>query len=134
MNYFENASDINSLRSEYKRLSKELHPDVGGCEEKFKEMQAQYLKMLKNFQKPDTPDLQIIKEYIIKGIDHPLFDDIILPYILKGKEKASTILSNHKNLINFFVKDEVEREFWYEFIKENIENLDVKQLLRKILS
>ena len=40
--YFEDCDSIDEVRSRYKILAKELHPDVGGNSQEFAEMHAQY--------------------------------------------------------------------------------------------
>ena len=41
-NYFKNVATAEELKKAYRDLARELHPDLGGDEEKFKEMQAEY--------------------------------------------------------------------------------------------
>lgn len=40
--YFDDCSDLESAKERYKRLAKELHPDVGGDSAEFSEMKRQY--------------------------------------------------------------------------------------------
>ncbi len=40
--YFAECTDKEQVREKYKKLAKELHPDVGGDSEQFKEMKRQY--------------------------------------------------------------------------------------------
>lgn len=46
--YFQDINSKEELRKEYKRLSKLLHPDLGGTEEKFKEMLNEYQEKTKH--------------------------------------------------------------------------------------
>ena len=38
MKYFNDIKDIKDLKKRYKKLARELHPDLGGSEEEFKAM------------------------------------------------------------------------------------------------
>lgn len=40
--FFESCVDENDVRATYRKLSKELHPDVGGSVDEFSELQRQY--------------------------------------------------------------------------------------------
>lgn len=42
MKYFNDIKDIKDLKKRYKKLARELHPDLGGSEEDFKAMGAEY--------------------------------------------------------------------------------------------
>lgn len=46
--YFQNINSKEELRKEYKRLSKKLHPDLGGSEEEFKKMLNEYQEKMKH--------------------------------------------------------------------------------------
>lgn len=47
--YF-NASTLNDLKSQYRKLAFHLHPDVGGDAKRFSEMQAEYEKLFLRFK------------------------------------------------------------------------------------
>ena len=44
--YFTDCTDKEQVRQRYKKLAKELHPDVGGDEKEFQEMKRQYEQRL----------------------------------------------------------------------------------------
>ena len=48
--YFENVETIADLKKEYKRLAMELHPDLGGNEEEFKQMASEYEQIFKDIK------------------------------------------------------------------------------------
>ena len=57
MKYFNNISNLNELRSEYKKLIKEYHPDNGGSVEITQEINNEYeilFNQLKNKSETDT--------------------------------------------------------------------------------
>lgn len=47
MSYFENCKNIDEAKKQYKILAKQMHPDQGGDDELFKELQKQYENFLK---------------------------------------------------------------------------------------
>ena len=54
MRYFTNCRTAEQAKAEYKRLAKELHPDNGGDEEQFKEMQAEFTELWKRIKNIHT--------------------------------------------------------------------------------
>lgn len=45
-------ADLSEIRRVYRRLARENHPDAGGDEERFKQINAAYLRLLSNPQSP----------------------------------------------------------------------------------
>ena len=50
MSYFQNITDADTLKAEYRRLCKELHPDKGGSNAEFLAMQIEYNQRLKEIE------------------------------------------------------------------------------------
>ena len=50
MQYFQNITDADTLKAEYRRLCKELHPDKGGSNAEFLAMQNEYNQRLKEIE------------------------------------------------------------------------------------
>lgn len=50
MKYFNDIKDIKDLKKRYKKLARELHPDLGGSEEEFKAMGAEYDALYKRIK------------------------------------------------------------------------------------
>lgn len=48
-NYFTDCKTLEEAKTLYRKLSKELHPDLGGNTEEFKKMQSSYEKFVSNF-------------------------------------------------------------------------------------
>lgn len=48
--YFENIEDIKDLKKAYKSWAMKLHPDLGGSEEEFKAMSAEYETVFKDIK------------------------------------------------------------------------------------
>lgn len=90
--YFMNIEGINEAKKIYKQLAKVLHPDVGGNEEDFKNLNAIYNHILENgiyFTNESKFDLEL--EKIISKILH--FENIIIEVVgswiwLSGETKA----------------------------------------------
>lgn len=87
-----NIEGINEAKKIYKQLAKVLHPDVGGNEEDFKNLNAIYNHILENgiyFTNESKFDLEL--EKIISKILH--FENIIIEVVgswiwLSGETKA----------------------------------------------
>lgn len=54
MKYFTNCKTAEALKKEYRKLAKQLHPDLGGNEEEFKAMQNKFEKMWKHLKNIHT--------------------------------------------------------------------------------
>jgi len=50
MMYFQNITDADALKAEYRRLCKELHPDKGGSNADFLAMKKEYNQRLKDIE------------------------------------------------------------------------------------
>lgn len=48
--WFENCETIEECREEYKKLAKQLHPDIGGNKEDFQRLGEEYEKKLRELQ------------------------------------------------------------------------------------
>ena len=48
MKYFQGATSASDVKTEYRKLAKKLHPDVGGSEEQMKQLQEEYQQALDN--------------------------------------------------------------------------------------
>ena len=54
MKYFNNCKTAEELKKEYRKLAKQLHPDLGGNAEEFKLMQNEYEKMWERLKSVHT--------------------------------------------------------------------------------
>jgi len=66
-NYFENCNTADELKTRYRKLATELHPDKGGTSTDFAEMKNQYEQKLKelvsrNFQKEKDEKSELEKQ------------------------------------------------------------------------
>lgn len=52
--YFENCQSIEEAKTEYKRLARELHPDMGGTTEAMQELNRQWADYQANFAKTNA--------------------------------------------------------------------------------
>lgn len=51
-NYFKKCKSKEDAEKRYRELAKKLHPDVGGTDEDFKNLNFQYKEFLKNLEMP----------------------------------------------------------------------------------
>ena len=109
---FENVTGLNEAKKIFKKLAKELHPDVGGCEESFKILKNVYDDIVEHkiyFSADCKIDLEL--EKIISQILH--FGNITIELVgswiwLSGDTKAiKDILKN----LNF--KWASKKKMWY---------------------
>jgi len=109
---FENVTGLNEAKKIFKKLAKELHPDVGGCEESFKILKNVYDDIVEHkiyFSNESKIDLEL--EKIISQILH--FENITIELIgswiwISGDTK--TIKEKLKEL-NF--KWASKKKMWY---------------------
>ena len=79
-NHFIDIKGINEAKKVYKRLAKQLHPDIGGTEEEFKMLNSIYTDILENkiyFSNNTKFDLEI--EKIISQILH--YENIVIEVV-----------------------------------------------------
>jgi curved DNA-binding protein CbpA len=131
MKHFNDITTVLELKAEYYRLAKKFHPDTGGNSEDFVNLKAEYEQKLEKL----TSKQNLLKSIIQKSINSPIFDTYILPLLLQSQENIAKNLPKSKKvelLINYFAKDEDEKEFYTEIFKNQIQNFDIKDFLRKI--
>jgi hypothetical protein len=78
--YFKEVTGINEAKSVFKKLAKQLHPDVGGSNEEFKLLNSIYTDYLENkiyFSNESKFDLEL--EKIISQILH--YEDLIIEVV-----------------------------------------------------
>lgn len=64
--YFIDLTSSESIKTRFKELAKKYHPDLGGCVEIMKEINAQYEKVLEGFYQKGGKSLTEIEE-LLKG-------------------------------------------------------------------
>ena len=109
---FENVTGLNEAKKIFKKLARELHPDVGGSEEEFKILKNVYDDIIEHkiyFSNESKFDLEL--EKIISKILH--FENITIEVVgswiwLSGETKA--IKNNLKDLS---FKWASKKKMWY---------------------
>ncbi|MEA3512835.1 MAG: hypothetical protein U9R37_04480 [Campylobacterota bacterium] len=109
---FENVTGLNEAKKIFKKLAKELHPDVGGCEESFKILKNVYDDIVEHkiyFSNESKFDIEL--EKIISQILH--FEDITIEVVgswiwLSGETK---IIKDTLKDIGF--KWASKKKMWY---------------------
>lgn len=108
MIYFNNITDFEKAKSQYRKLAKQLHPDKGGSAIEFQQMQVEYKSLLLKFQN---------KELTINQINTQQSDDILneLSRLAKVlfKTKVPQYFLNHRMAKS---KTILERKLYGELI------------------
>lgn len=81
--YFNGLSSVESIKAEYRRLAKQLHPDIGGSEEAFKLLNNDYHQALKRCDGQTTDGH---KYNYMRDIEQELMDKIYELLKLPGLE------------------------------------------------
>ena len=109
---FEGITGLNEAKKIYKRLAKELHPDVGGTEEEFKILNNIYNEIIEHkIYFSDAAKFDIELEKVISQILH--YENIIIEIIgswiwLSGETK---IIKDKLKELNF--KWASKKKMWY---------------------
>ncbi|MDA3906960.1 MAG: hypothetical protein PF484_12890 [Bacteroidales bacterium] len=61
MKYFNGITDLLQAKISYRKLAKQLHPDMGGTVIEFQKMQEEYKELLKQLQQISSLDVKIQK-------------------------------------------------------------------------
>ena len=109
---FENVTGLNEAKKIFKKLAKELHPDIGGSEEEFKILKNVYDDIIEHkiyFSNESKIDLEL--EKIISQILH--FENITIEVVgswiwLSGDTK---IINDKLKKLNF--KWASKKKMWY---------------------
>jgi hypothetical protein len=85
MNYFINSTSVDTIKTIYRNLARQNHPDLGGNEETMKEINKQYHDALKgsnginqNMNKEEAPKFYVYEADIEQEMMDALFKIIIL--------------------------------------------------------
>lgn len=69
MKYFEDLTDIESIKSRFKELAKAHHPDLGGCVETMKEINNQYDQVLQGIYQKSGKSITEIEELLADSLE-----------------------------------------------------------------
>uniref|UniRef100_UPI004048447C hypothetical protein n=1 Tax=Aliarcobacter sp. TaxID=2321116 RepID=UPI004048447C len=109
---FKNVTELAEAKKLYKKLAKQLHPDVGGDEESFKALNAVYNHILEHglfFSSEITFDLDI--EKIISQILH--FENIEIEIVGKWIWISGETKEIKETLKNLGFKWASKKKMWY---------------------
>jgi len=110
--HFMNIEGINEAKKIYKQLAKVLHPDVGGNEEDFKNLNAIYNHILENgiyFTNESKFDLEL--EKIISKILH--FENIVIEVVGSWIWLSGDTKSIKETLKDLGFKWASQKKMWY---------------------
>ena len=62
MKYFNSFNDLQELKTQYKKLAFQFHPDKGGSKEDFQVMSAEYKRLLKDALRDKFEDSERLEE------------------------------------------------------------------------
>lgn len=105
MHYFSGCKNTAEVKDRYKKWSKILHPDIGGNDDHFKEMQSQYNEMIEGKKKKTMKSEKPKQETYKNTVQNPEFFDLannLLLLVRQGVELANDIntLMNDQNKEN----------------------------------
>jgi len=104
MNYFEHCKTPEEAKSHYKKLAKELHPDMaGGSKEAFQEMEEQYRAFLTSSfteKQKEYSNISQFTSYITDFFnDNPELMQIIVKSLFKS-DAISGFIKKNANIID----------------------------------
>ncbi len=92
MTYFKNITNLDQAKLQHRKLAKQLHPDRGGSEIQFKQMEAEYRTLLLQLQTKQQTSNRTYRNEIINELSSlatNLLDKQIPQDYLKNKIERS---------------------------------------------
>jgi len=92
MTYFKNINNLEQAKLQHRKLAKQLHPDRGGSEIQFKQMEGEYRTLLLQLQTKQQASNRSYRNEIINELSSlatNLLDKQIPQDYLKNKIKSS---------------------------------------------